>query len=396
MERKRPTISDVAAAADVSVGTVSNYLNGTANLRPATRDRIDHAIRKLAYRRSTFARSLSVSDPAREILDRASLPMLVVVGYVSVDYMCSIGVLPHRDDRVTANHIKKALGGPAANVAVAAAAVGANGQYALDLELATALGDDPDSDWAMAELEAKGVRAIPIRQPSNNRLSRCIVMIEPNGSRTIINEPFELSEMDLSAHYALEPVTRTSCLHVEGHHFAQMRGSIAQFQKAGWKVSMHCAGLPADMRKPDPFLGMIGDLDLVFANDKVVRQVFDLSLSGMDLVVALKDALMPVENRGIFVLTLGDQGAVVFAPDQAEPISVPALPVKSVDATGAGDSFAGAFLAQWLHGRDLKTTAAMAAAAGSLTVTAEGAQGALSSFEDLRDAISQTDVQKVS
>ena len=102
MDRRRPTISDVAEAAGVSVGTVSNYLNGTANLRPATRERIDMAIRKLAYRRSTFARFLSVSDTAQGLADRASLPRLVVVGYVSVDYMCSIGVLPHRDDRITA------------------------------------------------------------------------------------------------------------------------------------------------------------------------------------------------------------------------------------------------------------------------------------------------------
>ena len=354
------------------------------------------AIRKLAYRRSTFARFLSVSDTAQGLADRASLPRLVVVGYVSVDYMCSIGVLPHRDDRITADHIEKALGGPAANVAVAAAAVGMNGQCQLDLELATVLGDDPDSDWAIAELEAKRVRAIPIRQPHNNRLSRCIVMIESNGSRTIINEPFELSEMDLSAHYDLKKVKRTSCLHVEGHHFNQMRGPMSQFRKAGWKVAMHCAGLSSEMRKPEPFLGMIRDLDLVFANDRVVRDVFGIPQPGADLVAAIKDALSSIENHGVFVLTLGAQGAMVFSPDLPDPISVPALAVTSVDTTGAGDSFAGAFLAQWLHGQDLETTVEMAAAAGSLTVTAEGAQGVLSSFEDLRDAISKTDVQKVS
>lgn len=121
MRRPRATISDVAREAGVSVGTVSNYLNGTANVRAQTKSRIDAAIRRLAYRPSTFARALSSSGGAHVQMDKSRLPRLIVVGYTSVDYMCRVDVLPHRDDRVTAHQIKKALGGPAANLAVAAA-----------------------------------------------------------------------------------------------------------------------------------------------------------------------------------------------------------------------------------------------------------------------------------
>ena len=126
MKRARPTISDVAREAGVSVGTVSNYLNGTANVRPATKLRIDGAIRRLAYRPSMFARALSTGFSSGLAGDRSAMPRLIVVGYTSVDYMCRIDVLPHRDDRVTAHHIEKGLGGPAANLAVAAAGIGAN------------------------------------------------------------------------------------------------------------------------------------------------------------------------------------------------------------------------------------------------------------------------------
>ncbi|WP_127144891.1 carbohydrate kinase family protein [Pelagibacterium montanilacus] len=396
MTRKRPTIADVADAAGVSLGTVSNYLNGTANLRPATKQKIDEAVRRLAYRRSTIARSLSSANAPAMAQDRSSLPRLVVVGYVSVDYMCSIDVLPHRDDRATANHIEKALGGPAANVAVAAAGIGAGGAHALDVELATALGDDPDSDWAIAELEQKSVRAIPIRQPANNRLSRCIVIIEPNGSRTIINEPFELSEMDMAAHYDMGPVGRPSCLHIEGYHLDQMRGSIERFRSAGWKVTLHAAGLPRSARTEDGFVSMLGQLDLIFANDLIVREVFDIRESGGDLIGAVADRLARLERRGTFVLTLGAQGAVVFPGDGAAPLRVPALPVMPVDATGAGDTFAGVFLAYWLNGAGLHEAASYAAAAGSLTVTVEGAQGLTASHEDLVAALSPSHLQRVS
>lgn len=385
MRRRRATISDVAKAAGVSVGTVSNYLNATANVRPVTKQRIDDAVRRLAYRPSTFARALSIAAP-REPADRSSLPRLVVVGYISVDYMCRIDVLPHRDDRVTAHHIEKALGGPAANLAVAAAGIGANGQFALDIELATALGDDPDSDWAIAELGARGVHALPIRRPTNNRLSRCIVFIEPSGSRTIVNEPFELSEMDLASHYEVSRSARKSCLHIEGYHYERMLGSIDRFHEAGWNVTLHSAGLPRSARNPAAFLEIVQRLDLVFANDELVRSIFDIAISGEDLVDAVSARLAQLKRRGIFVLTLGPLGAVVF-PTDGEPFGVPALPVRPVDATGAGDSFAGAFLAYWLHDAQLATAAGHAAAAASLTVTVEGAQGLTASHEDLLEAL---------
>ncbi|MGE0240781.1 MAG: PfkB family carbohydrate kinase [Parvibaculaceae bacterium] len=387
MGRRRATIADVAHAAGVSVGTVSNYLNGTANVRAPTKARIDDAVRKLAYRPSTIARALSSTTPFVPDESRAALPRLVVAGYISVDYMCRVDVLPHRDDRITAHHIEKALGGPAANLAVAAAGVGRDGTHRLDVELATALGSDPDSDWALAELSVKGVHALPIRRPRNDRLSRCIVLTEPNGSRTIINEPFELTEMDLTGYLEIRAESRPCCLHIEGYHYERMRGSIDTFHAAGWKVSLHPAGLSEGARTPEGFFDILSRLDLVFAGDELVRKIFDIHGTSIDLIAAVADRLSRLERRGHLVVTMGPLGAVVFAADGGVPVQVPALPVRVVDATGAGDSFAGVFLAYWMHGAPLMDAARHAAVAGSLTTTVEGAQGLIASHEELEAAL---------
>lgn len=58
---KRPTISDVAAHARTSKGTVSFVLNGRAGVAPETRARILAAIDELGYQPSQIARSLSNS-----------------------------------------------------------------------------------------------------------------------------------------------------------------------------------------------------------------------------------------------------------------------------------------------------------------------------------------------
>ncbi|TIP14030.1 carbohydrate kinase family protein [Mesorhizobium sp.] len=384
MQRKRPTIADVAHAAGVSIGTVSNFINDTAVVKDTTRERIQKAISDLMYRPSAFARSLPGHAPRRP-KEIEGLPRLLVVGRVSVDFLCRVDVLPHRDDRITARHIEKALGGPAANLAVAAAGIGA--PFALDVELATAVGDDPESDWALAELSKLGVHALPIRRTFNNRLSQAIVIIELNGSRTIISEPFELSEVDLTANMDVQAEVRPACLHIEGFHYESMIGSIDRFHQAGWKVSLHSAGLPRSSRTPDAFVDMVKRVDLTFINDVMLREIFDLRTPLATMIQQIRDTLVRVKQRGTVVLTLGEFGAVVFPKTGGPQIEVPALPVDRVDATGAGDSFAGIFLGLWLHEASLEEAARYAAIGGSLTTTAEGAQGHIANFEELQAAL---------
>ncbi len=54
----RATLRDVAARARVSPQTVSNFLNGRGTARPATRARVERAIRELNYRPNAAARAL--------------------------------------------------------------------------------------------------------------------------------------------------------------------------------------------------------------------------------------------------------------------------------------------------------------------------------------------------
>jgi ribokinase len=381
MSRKRPTIMDVAREAGVSIGTVSHVFNNTARVRMETREKVERAVLQLTYRPNALARSLTSLARQGESSARLGLPRLITVGYISVDYVARVDVLPHRDDRITAHHIEKALGGPAANVAVAAAALG--GDLALDVELATAIGDDPDSDWALAELSRKGVHALPIRRPYHNRLSRCFVIVEANGSRTIINEPFELSETDLAAHLPIVQEDRPRCLHIDGYHIGRMQSSIARFRKAGWRVSAHTSGLPAAARSRRAFVNLLRQLDVVFLNADTARDVLDMRAG----VAAISDAfcgfLAVCRERGNVILTLGEQGVLVFRATGGDPVAVPAPAVDVVDATGAGDTFAGAFLGVWLHGHDTAEAARYATVAASLAVTAEGAQGRLTSAQEI-------------
>jgi LacI family transcriptional regulator len=64
-QRNAPKISDVAARAGVSPMTVSRVLNGEANVRPETRERVEAAIKALHYTPSLAARTLAGGEEVR-------------------------------------------------------------------------------------------------------------------------------------------------------------------------------------------------------------------------------------------------------------------------------------------------------------------------------------------
>lgn len=74
---------------------------------------------------------------------------------------------------------------------------------------------------------------------------------------------------------------------------------------------------------------------------------------------------------GIVAMTLGSEGVLVATASERRII--PARRVAALDATGAGDCFGGAFLAEWLRHRDPFKAAGYANAAAALKTLGQGA-----------------------
>lgn len=74
---------------------------------------------------------------------------------------------------------------------------------------------------------------------------------------------------------------------------------------------------------------------------------------------------------GVVALTMGKNGTMVATKERLEVIA--AKPVEAVDATGAGDTFDGAFLAEWIVHRDPFRAATYANTAAALSTLGNGA-----------------------
>jgi sugar/nucleoside kinase (ribokinase family) len=115
-------------------------------------------------------------------------------------------------------------------------------------------------------------------------------------------------------------------------------------------------------------------LDILFVNEDEAEK-----LSGSRDPSANADFFL---TRGVrtFVMKLGPKGCAVYTPTIA--CHVPGFPVQAVDTTGAGDCFAGAFLASRQRGLSWEHSARVANAVGALIVEQVGATTGLRSWDE--------------
>ncbi|NBR29375.1 MAG: sugar kinase [Betaproteobacteria bacterium] len=93
-------------------------------------------------------------------------------------------------------------------------------------------------------------------------------------------------------------------------------------------------------------------------------------LTGLESAEAICDFYLALGPQ-IVALTMGKDGTMVATADKRAHI--PARVVNAVDATGAGDTFDGAFLAEWMKTRDPFAAAHYANAAAALSTQGYGA-----------------------
>lgn len=384
------TIADVARLAGVAKSTVSNYFNDQIRVSPESGRRIAEAVAELGYQPAEVARSMTSRRRATQNIARldARVPCLTTVGHVSVDYIARLDGLPARADRVLARKIVKAVGGPAANVAAIAAGLG--GDWRVACSLLTAVGNDIDSDWAIAELAGRGVDIVTPAGPRDGRLARALVMVEPDGRRTIVAEPISVGEVDLDLFIAAHaPPRRRWCLHFEGFQVPHQMPRVLAARATGFRTAMHTTGLPASW---------------VAANAELAFSSFDVLTLQRETLPALPgcpprpaeavDWLARLSRRAApwpaaVIVSLGLEGAVLIEAG-GRVTRCRGSGLDRVDETGAADALVGTFLALWLHGVAGADALPHACAAAALVATRLGAQEMRPSAHDLRAQVGAT------
>lgn len=294
---------------------------------------------------------------------------LLHTGSPVVDFVYRISDLPAPGEERVASDSAMLPGG-AFNMMAAARAAG------MDVACAGRVGHGPHGDLLMRHLAAHG---IPLLLPRVARDSgTCVVLVCADAERSFVSYPGADGWLGAADLAGLFP-RRDDVIVVSGYTLSYPDAGPAL---AAWIDSLPSARvvafdpapvvdrIPQDLR--ERVLARADWLSCNAAEARILTGASETSQAARALALGMR--------RGGVVVRDGPHGCVLALP-AAEPLRLPAPPVRPVDTNGAGDTHFGAFLAALSRGDPPVEAARYANAAAALAVTREGAAVALTDDE---------------
>ena len=262
---------------------------------------------------------------------------------------------------------KEISGGSAANTIAGIAHLGGRTAYVGKVK------DDQLGAIFAHDLRAQGAVYETALAPKSEEAEtgRCIVIVTPDGERSM-NTYLGVTEFLASDDIDTEQMAQADWIYLEGYRFdgpeshAAFAKAIDACKGAGGRVSITLSDPFCIERHRAAFRDMVRDhVDLLFCNRAEMLSMYQTE----DFDNALAQAAFDV---AIVACTDSEHGVHILADGQRW--HVPAVPTDIVDATGAGDLFAGAFLWGLSNGHDLEVCGKMGNLAASEVISHIGAR----------------------
>lgn len=267
-----------------------------------------------------------------------------------------------------AQSVQLLMGGDALNQAVTLSMLGGR------IGLMGAVGNDRLGEVLISQLSGYPIELIEQRLDCPTTVS--VVLCRPDGQRSFIvqkghNHLFSYRHIDEQAVRDAKILSVGSCMALPALDGADTIRLLDLARSAGTISAMDIKINGSDYDMP-PILESFRHVDYLLPSEADVRTLTGVEDDPARMAEALHD--MGVKN---LVIKLGERGCYLSA--DGVDMAVPAFPARSVDTTGAGDTFAGAFLHALCRGWDAETCARFANAAGAIAVETPGACGAIRS-----------------
>lgn len=284
---------------------------------------------------------------------------ILVIGSSNTDMTIKSPRIPEAGETILGGEFTSGPGGKGANQAVAAARLGADvtfvckvgrdlfGKASVEgyekdgIDTKHTLYSDKPSGVALILVDDKGENVISVAPGANGDITEAdIESVRP----VIENADFVLLQLEI-------PVPAV----VKAARIAKEAGAYVILNPAP------AAALPDEIYRY---------LSLITPNRTEIEMLTGIKDD-------LESAARELSGRGVkdVVITLGSRGSAIWQGEQLE--TVPAMKVKAVDATAAGDTFCGGLAVALSEGKSLKDAAVFATKASACTVQKMGAQASI-------------------
>jgi sugar/nucleoside kinase (ribokinase family) len=270
--------------------------------------------------------------------------------------------------------IEPHLGGNGANTSLALATIG------IPVRLLGTIGADEEGRFALEILRQRGVDTSGV-STADAPTAASIVLVNRHGERKFLHRTgasasafpapvaFTRELTDGMSHYHLASLFLLPKLRV---HAAEC---LARARAAGLTTSLDTNWDPHGLWMRD--LGpCLPHLDVIFTNEDEAR----MTTGSPDPAIAAGRLL--AGGARLAVMKLGPRGCAIY--NGAEEILCPAFEVEAKDTTGAGDCFAGGFLAALQQGASLAEAGRFANAVGAMSVQHVGGGTGLRPYPEIQ------------
>ena len=294
-------------------------------------------------------------------------PNLIGFGSVAVDDLLYIPFFPAPDSKIQVEDHLRLGGGLAGTALVAAARLGANPAYF------GVLGNNDLSAFTIRSFHDEGVQtALCVIEDDARPLHSSILVDRSSGGRTIL---FSVEKFRVPSPHDVTPETFTGCEMIFIDTFAA-------------PIFSHVCELAHQLHIP-----VLADIeDLAIQSQQQALNAIDYLIFNKDLAQTMTGEVDPdrilhaleTPARITTVITAGANGCW-FKENKQKAYYLSAYPVETVDTTGCGDVFHGAFASAILRHCTVTDAVMQASAAAAVKATRPGGRAGIPDLKQLRE-----------
>jgi sulfofructose kinase len=304
--------------------------------------------------------------PAQSISQPRSIDVLGL-GAVAVDDLIYVEAYPPADVKTPVLRRERQCGGLTATALVAAARLGAKCAYA------GVLGNDVSSEFVLDTFRAEKVDVSGVlRRRGTGPVQSAIVVDTTNNTRNIFG--YYKNAVGAAARWPSETVIRSAkVLFVDHFGVPGMIRAARIARRAGVPVVADFERDPGG--RFDELFGLVDHL--------ILGEKFACKRTGES---SAENAVRRLWNddRAVVAVTCGACGCwFVDKANSSQPRHIPAFRVDTVDTTGCGDVFHGAYAASLARGLSLEERLRFASAAAAIKATHRGGQAGIPSLREV-------------
>lgn len=297
---------------------------------------------------------------------------IIVVGSLNMDLVVHVHQLPELGETIRGSDLLTIPGGKGANQAAAAAKLGNS------VLMVGRVGGDSFGSVLKQNLMNMGVNTEKIVQDEKASSGTAVIAVDDRGNNSIIVSAGANGNVSIGD---IESITdQIQQVKIVLLQLEIPLKVVSKIIEVAWQQKVPVVLNPSPiMELPQ---GLLKKVKYLVLNEIEAKSIGGAEVKDIDTALAAARKIMALGVENV-VITLGEHGAVYA--NAALNGHVPAIKVKPVDTTAAGDAFTAGFVTGMLKGFSIADAVRFGNCAGALTATKNGAQTSLPDYETVNN-----------